>query len=247
MVKVICAGYPKTGTKSLTKALFKLGYNNVHDYLEHIDFYMDEYEKYFEKGHPISHVLDKYDELNVDCTVDMPPSFLFEEFHQRWPDAKIILTIRDEDAWYKSIKKMNDIVFNWYHWMTYFSKNALRFETFMRKLYQYMLGSGLESPWLWKMHYRRHNAYVAKVIPPENLLVFDVSNGWEPLCKFLGKKIPDEPFPFENAAGSKNNIVQRLLTESKIASRAKFEIIISILSYLVVFGGIVLAYLNFFS
>uniref|UniRef100_H2Z0Q8 Sulfotransferase n=1 Tax=Ciona savignyi TaxID=51511 RepID=H2Z0Q8_CIOSA len=162
----------------------------------------------------------------------MPPSFFFEQFHKRWPKAKVILTIRDETDWFKSIQKMNKLVFNNYYWMTYFSSTAEKFNSFMRKLYQCMLGDGIENSWLWKMHYRRHNTYVQQVIPSDTLLVLDVADGWAPLCKFLNKPIPDDPFPFVNAAGTKGNIVERLLGESKIARKAKIEIVFCIIFYL---------------
>ncbi|XP_078488361.1 uncharacterized protein LOC144745955 [Ciona intestinalis] len=245
-MKLICAGFPKTGTKSLTRALQILGYTDIFDYLEHIDYFLDDYDNFFDGKEILPNIFDKYDRLNVQCVVDMPSSFLFEEFHKRWPKAKVILTVRSEKDWFKSIQKMNQLVFNTYHWMTYFSSQALKFENFMRKLYQYMLGEGTEKSWLWKMHYRRHNNYVQQVVPPDNLLVLDVADGWGPLCKFLGKPIPDEPFPFVNAAGSKGNIVERLLGETATARRAKYQIIFSIIFYLVVFGLLIYALQDLF-
>lgn len=61
----------------------------VFDYLEHIDIFLDDYAKFFNGSIPLSKILDRYDDENVDCVVDMPPSFLFEEFSRRWPDAKV--------------------------------------------------------------------------------------------------------------------------------------------------------------
>src|SRR5947207_12946098 len=46
--------------------------------------------------------------------------------------------------------------------------------------------------------YERHNQNVKDTIPPERLLVYDVSQGWAPLCEFLGLSVPDEPFPKVN-------------------------------------------------
>ena len=50
-----------------------------------------------------------------------------------------------------------------------------------------------------KRRYLEHEAMVRGIVPAERLLVFDVRDGWEPLCKFLGKPVPDEPFPNGNA------------------------------------------------
>ena len=49
--------------------------------------------------------------------------------------------------------------------------------------------------------YEAHNAKVKATIPPENLLVWNLKDGWEPLCKFLGKPVPDKPIPRENQTG----------------------------------------------
>jgi len=228
MVKVICVGFPKTGTKSLSKALCMLGYSNIYDYLENVDYFFYEYIDVFKSKMALEKVLDEYEKRNPDAIIDMPPSFFFEEFHKRFPDAKIILTVRKEDAWFKSLQKMNRTLMGDYHWMTYFSSTAVNFEFFMRTLYQFMFGTGVENEWLWKMHYRRHNAYVKAVVPSENLLVFDVNKGWDPLCKFLEVKKPEENFPFVNAAGSKGNILERLLSETDVARRAKREIVTSL-------------------
>jgi hypothetical protein len=47
--------------------------------------------------------------------------------------------------------------------------------------------------------FNQHNEEVEATVPPERLLVFNVEEGWEPLCKFLGVPVPNEPFPHENA------------------------------------------------
>merc|ERR1712046_15702 len=50
--------------------------------------------------------------------------------------------------------------------------------------------------------YRAHNAAIQALVPKEKLLVYRMGEGWEPLCKFLGKPIPNQPFPHENRLGS---------------------------------------------
>ena len=49
--------------------------------------------------------------------------------------------------------------------------------------------------------YVKHNLYVQSIVPKENLLVWQVSDGWEPLCKFLGKEVPEVPIPHDNKTG----------------------------------------------
>jgi len=237
MVQIICAGYPKTGTKSLHEALEMLGYNNIYDYMEHLDYFINDYQRVLNGEEKVRYVLDKYAKANVDCVIDMPPSFLFEHFYNRWPDAKVILTVREEDAWFKSFQKMNKAMASRGNWMTFFSKTASSFERFMRKLYECMLGSRYENEWLWKLHYRKHNCYVKSVIPSENLLVFEVSDGWGPLCKFLDKKVPDEKFPIANVAGTKGNIINRIMDETNLAANARKEVALNITLSCLVIGG----------
>jgi Sulfotransferase domain len=43
-----------------------------------------------------------------------------------------------------------------------------------------------------------HNEAVKATIPAGQLLVYDVKQGWAPLCEFLGVPVPDEPFPRSN-------------------------------------------------
>ena len=51
---------------------------------------------------------------------------------------------------------------------------------------------------IYRSRYRQHNMYVEAACPKENLLIFNVEEGWEPLCKFLGVDIPNQPFPRKN-------------------------------------------------
>ena len=59
--------------------------------------------------------------------------------------------------------------------------------------------------------YRRHNAAVKATVPSPQLLVYRVTDGWEPLCQFLETEVPTIPFPHENKAGQPGNIVEKYL------------------------------------
>ena len=101
-MKVICAGLAKTGTTSLAKALQVLGYN-LYDFHEDYEFHLQQWLDGFETDrHP------DFKEIyqGVDAVTDVPPAFWFEEISAVFPDAKVILTVRDsEDAWLKSWKE----------------------------------------------------------------------------------------------------------------------------------------------
>jgi hypothetical protein len=53
-----------------------------------------------------------------------------------------------------------------------------------------------------------------EIVPPDRLLVFELKDGWEPLCKFLGKPIPQEPFPFANDATTSRELVGRVFRQT---------------------------------
>ena len=59
-----------------------------------------------------------------------------------------------------------------------------------------------------KIHscYLKHNLYVQYIVPKENLLIWQVSDGWEPLCNFLGKKVPEGMIPHDNESFDRNFI-----------------------------------------
>ena len=72
----------------------------------------------------------------------------------------------------------------------------------------------------------KHNLYVQSIVPKENLLVWQVSDGWEPLCKFLGKEVPEGPIPHDNKTGD-SKFIEEYAWKSKFmkVSYFKFSVI----------------------
>lgn len=85
-MKIIVAGYPKTGTKSLNAALTELGYN-VYDYMEHYFYHYNEWIRIYEGKEDIEVFKQMY--KDVDAVVDGPACFFWYEIHQAFPDAKV--------------------------------------------------------------------------------------------------------------------------------------------------------------
>ena len=104
---IICAGLSKTGTKSLARALRILGFK-VYDYPEHRDFHMDEWlDVYCEGKSPDFTSMYK----DVDAVTDVPTAFWFQELYEAFPDAKVILSLRDnEDVWVQSLAKQLELL-----------------------------------------------------------------------------------------------------------------------------------------
>nr|XP_026690220.1 uncharacterized protein LOC100186200 [Ciona intestinalis] len=226
-MKVICAGAAKTGTKSMARALRLLGYNSVFDIEEAIEFAFKEWEDIWEGRTPdMGPMLDSV-YADVDAVVDLPHSYFFDKFLERWPKSKVILMTRDEDAWFTSYKNMVEkaqknycILLIFY----YLSPCIKRMADWYLKLSEITVGSGKPEPFLWKTWLRRHNAYVRVTVPRDQLLEFDVKEGWEPLCTFLNLEIPDEEFPCENKAGQSHDVTDRMMQDTWIAKQMAAEV-----------------------
>ncbi|XP_039264768.2 uncharacterized protein LOC120340550 [Styela clava] len=247
-MKVIYAGYPKTGTKTITAALRILGFS-VYDFMENTTILGKDWVKIFRDGWTTEDFKRMYE--NVDAVSDMPPCYFWEEIHKAFPEAKIILTTRDEESWYRSlVKQMRSNESSW----------ALKILSILsptgRLSFKILLGSiiglqalGIKDSLLWKpfkrfalneqlskLKFRMHNAYVLQNAPPEKLLVYNYNQGWEPLCEFLGVPVPDVPFPHKNKGA---DIVAEYLATDPIMNKIKREAMLSmtIISILGCIGG----------
>ena len=129
--------------------------------------------------------------------VDWPSAYFWRELSAMHPDAKIILTERDAEAWYKS-----------------FSSTILEFMQrgddgiteplilAQRKMGRFLLNQTLFGGRFDKEHvievYKKSNDAVRREVPKDKLLVFDAPDGWGPLCAFLGVPVPETPYPLTN-------------------------------------------------
>ncbi|XP_076801689.1 uncharacterized protein LOC143446090 isoform X1 [Clavelina lepadiformis] len=210
-MKVILAGYSKTGTKTMVVALTELGYN-VYDYMDHFWYHGDKWAKILS---PSGGSIEDFKEMyhSVDAVTDAPPYKFWEEILQAYPDAKVILTSRDEDSWYESACKQTKALSSHliYQLMQVLSPTGWRLFKHHRRVIMALVGIEVRHPFdfshadnrmVLTKAYRHHTQYCKQNCPPDKLLVYDVRQGWEPLCEFLGKEIPDKPFPRENIGGN---------------------------------------------
>jgi hypothetical protein len=192
-MRVIGAGFGRTGTLSLKAALEALGLGpcyhmvSVFEHPDHIALWQGAAE-----GNPID-----WGALftGFASVVDWPATAFYETLMARYPEAKVILTERDPDKWYES-------VINTVHRVT--MEPAPPEALAHRRMVDTIVWTGtFGGRFTDKAHaidvYRRHNAEVRRRVPADRLLVFEVKNGWEPLCRFLDVPAPsDEPFPHLN-------------------------------------------------
>ncbi|KAI4176566.1 MAG: hypothetical protein LQ343_000857 [Gyalolechia ehrenbergii] len=139
----------------------------------------------------LDEILEKY-----DCIADIPAAIFARDLVAAYPEAKVVLTIRDEQSWYDS---MVETVANpryetaYYRLPRYFDAQLARFSRFCDR-YSNMLWHN-DFPRYGKQLFRDHNDMVRQLVAKDNLLEFQASQGWEPLCKFLDKKVPEGPYP----------------------------------------------------
>ena len=204
-LKVIGAGFGRTGTLSLKLALEKLGFGPCYHMLEvgkhpdHIALWRDA-----AAGRPVdwTTLFQGY-----QAAVDWPVCSYWEAQLEAFPSARVILTERDPERWYASI--MNTI---------YPSSAAARnaaadpsAKDFSAMIYEVIWDGAFDGRMDDKdaviARYLAHNQEVKQQAPAERLLVFDPAAGWPPLCEFLGQPQPDEPYPSVNSTAEFQNRV----------------------------------------
>ncbi|CAF3750791.1 unnamed protein product [Rotaria sordida] len=196
-LRIIGAGLPRTGTSSLKAALEQLGFGPCHHMAELFD--KPERSILFSRaldGHEIDfHELMK----GYGSTVDAPTQIFYKEIHKAYPKAKIILTVRDTgEKWFESMtNSIGPTATDISYYIAVYPIRFLRLQCIVAKkiFKKWMTEYGEIGP-------RIHDLYNARVInenKKDELLVFNVKEGWPPLCKFLNVPIPtDIPFPNVN-------------------------------------------------
>lgn len=195
-LKIIGAGFGRTGTLSLKLALEQLGFGPCYHMMEVFRRPGDAetWEAAARGQKP-----DWGDFLkDFRSAVDWPASYFWRELWTAFPEAKIILTERDAESWYRSI---SSTIFEFMQ-----KGDPSKIDDPLRraqmKMGQAVVGELTFGNAIDKAHvldvYRRNSAEVRRLVPPEKLLVYDAPEGWGPLCTFLGVAVPDTPYPKTN-------------------------------------------------
>lgn len=208
-MKVIGAGFGRTGTTSVKAALQELGFGATYDLTE--AFKNPDHVSIWEAARRGKDVDWKRFIADYDVAVDWPACSFYKELMEAFPHAPVILTVRDPEPWYESIRST-----------IYQIRKATTGPLPVRAVFKF---AGLFAPgvtgtarladrlvWedtfnghfedrIYAMEvYEYHNNLVRRHVPPNRLLVFDVREGWAPLCNFFGLEAPNKPFPHLNEA-----------------------------------------------
>jgi Sulfotransferase domain len=211
---VIGTGFGRTGTMSLKRALDELGYGPCH-HMKEVFAHPEQVAHWqaIAAGQPV-----KWDEVfaGYRSQVDWPGAHVWRETAAAYPKAKVIHTVRSEELWWKSFSGTIAKLMSAYEDMPLPSHVRAMLDVAMELIGDKTFHGKAADKDGAITAYRRRAEDVRAAIPPERLLVFDVADGWEPLRRFLGHKVPKTLFPRTNSA--RNTLDRDRLLLSRVAS-----------------------------
>jgi hypothetical protein len=186
---VIGAGFGRTGTMSLKLALERVGFGPCYHMTE--VFKNPEVAGYWEDAADGKRVDWEQVFAGYRSSVDWPGATFYRELADAYPHAKVILTVREPEAWFKSTQA------------TIFARDI---PDDSQEPWERMALKVIADLFDRQMHdkkklievYERHNEAVQRQIASDRLLVYEISQGWQPLCDFLDVSVPAEPMPRVN-------------------------------------------------
>jgi Sulfotransferase domain len=197
-MKVIGSGFGRTGTLSLKAALEILGFAPCY-HMEEVIKRPSHVRLWQQIGHnqPVS-----WEAIfaGFQATVDFPASSFYRELLAKYPDAKVVHTVRDPERWYDSTAEtIYRVGNNFPTWVLKLFPPLGRFFDMQERLIWQKLFNGRFSDRTYAIKFfNKYTDEVRQNVPPEKLLIFQVKEGWEPLCAFLDIPMPDIPFPHVN-------------------------------------------------
>ncbi len=187
-LRVVGAGFGRTGTHSLKLALERLRGSPCYHMVEvfkHPEHVSDWHAAALGNLPDWNKLFDGY-----SAAVDWPASAYWKELSEHYPEALVLLSVRDVEAWWRSTQ--NTI----FHGLDDHGDPQWRA----------MLNAMFESRFTTKLHdhdtcvsaFLGNIESVKATIDPSRLLVWQASDGWEPICNALSLPVPSEPFPLTN-------------------------------------------------
>lgn len=204
-MKVIGAGVPRTATLSQKFALEILGFPTYHMVNVLRDMSQVPLWNAAADGNP------DWETIFADCeaTVDWPGGYFYQELLEAYPDAKVLLSVRDPEAW---VRSMRETVWDTLHGSSlqahlsearcWVDEEWRDYINLMHRLLWRGDGTFANFPHHEPQGlidgFNRHIEAVRSHVPADKLLIWQASDGWEPLCEFLEVPVPDQPFPRVN-------------------------------------------------
>lgn len=141
-------------------------------------------------------------------SVDWPSIAFWKEISKAYPDARVLLTWRPVDAWFKSFAKTILPLMHESEALPE-SQRSLPAKMLLAVIRDVSFRGEIYDEAKMRARYEEHNAEVEALIPEGRRLTFTAGDGWEPLCAWLGVAVPDTPFPHSNTTADFNAAVER--------------------------------------
>ena len=217
-LKIIGAGYGRTGTMSTYTALKQLGFPCYH-MIEVIQNKANaSHLGFWDKvANTPAGTQSDWDQVlsNYTAAVDNPTCCVWKELMVAYPDAKVLLTLhsRGPEAWYESTIDTIYFTENVWQWkvIEFFTPFGRKMGDMSRKLIWQRNHKGtMDDKAKAIAEYNAHIEDVKKTVQKDRLLIFTVTEGWKPLCKFLEVKVPTTPFPNVNDRAEVKKIIAEI-------------------------------------
>lgn len=244
-MEVLSLGLHRTGTVSMREAYEILGYPNPYHYasifanVQDADLWIEALRaKYKGVGKPYGRA--EFDQLLGQCgaVTDTPIVCFWKELVEAYPEAKIVLVERDEQKWLTSFAGLIGGILNpvgryilqytdpW--WFGRIERLALLWVGGMYGSTDFKIARR-NAPAVFRDHYRE----IRESVPADRLLNYKLGSGWKPLCKFLGKKVPDVPFPHRNEADILSNAFGAAMAKAFKHSALNIFLVVGVVSGIV--------------
>lgn len=200
MVDVIGVGYGRTGTFSLKHALEQLGFGPCYHGFELL--WHPERLPLWQRATAGEAVWEEVF-AGYRATVDWPGIEFWPELVDAYPDARVVLTLRDPDRWFDSMRLFREVLSDPQVRAILAERASGPGET--TRMYDVDLADRAAMV----QRFERHTEEVRAKVSADRLLVYEVNQGWDPLCEFLGVPVPESEFPHRYEASE----LLRLITD----------------------------------
>jgi hypothetical protein len=206
-LEVIGAGFGRTGTTSLKVALEHLGYVKCH-HMQEVIGRPEQNEAWYSVAVNGTGNWEAIFE-GFRASLDWPSCGFYKALMEHFPDAKVILTVRDPEPWFRSTREtIYELRRSMPRWIKWVPRVRWTVKMLDAVVWEGVFHGRFEDAERSKQIFRDHIEDVKANVPKERLLVYDVRDGWGPLCAFLGVPAPEDvPFPHENQSQQFKRIV----------------------------------------
>jgi hypothetical protein len=206
-MRVIGAGLPRTATTTQMFALEQLGEDpcyHMRDLLADLESGLPLWEGAAEGSPEWERIFG-----NARSTVDWPSARYYRELMAHYPDAKILLSVRDAEDWVRSMRETIWGIFHGESLLHDLCDARSRLDPLWRRYLALMrqmtwddevgaLAGETSTDAGLAAVMERWNQTVKDTVPADRLLVWNPREGWDPLCDFLEVEVPAEPLPCLN-------------------------------------------------